>query len=119
MAKSDNFPAIFEQLKTMLQPLATAQLRQVDTPTLYSLDAPASQAYPKGTYFAVKIGKNYVSYHLMAVYMFPELLENISVHLKKRMQGKACFNFSNSLDTVLLTELAELTKVGLDRCTRA
>ena len=119
MAKSDSFPAIFEQLKTMLQPFAAAQLAEVDTPNLYSLAAPASQNYPKGVYFAVKIGKNYVSYHLMAVYMFPDLLENLSVQLKKRLQGKACFNFSNSLDVGLLTELEELSKVGLARCKQA
>jgi len=36
---------------------------------------------------AVKIGKTSVSFYLMPVYVFPDLTENISPELKKRMQG--------------------------------
>jgi hypothetical protein len=58
---------------------------------------------------AVRIGKRYVSYHLMAIYMFPDLLQWISPELKKRMQGKSCFNFTR-VDEHLFRELDELTK---------
>ena len=61
----------------------------------------------------VKTGKNYVSYHVMPIYMKPELLKNVPVGLKKRMQGKACFNFKEP-DPVLIAELAELTKSGAE-----
>ena len=47
----------------------------------------------------------------MPVYVFPELLETISPELKKRMQGKSCFNFK-VVDETLLSELRELTKAG-------
>ena len=57
----------------------------------------------------VEIRKNYVSYHLFAVYMFPELLKNISPELKKRMQGKSCFNFKKE-DDELFAELKGLTE---------
>ncbi len=63
---------------------------------------------------AVRIGKRYVSYHLMVVYMFPDLLQGISPELKKRMQGKSCFNFTH-IDDHLLQELDELTERGFER----
>jgi hypothetical protein len=62
----------------------------------------------------VREGKNYVSFHLLPVYAFPELLRSLSPALKKRMQGKACFNFT-APDPALFRELAELTDAGLER----
>jgi len=63
---------------------------------------------------AVRIGKRYVSYHLMPVYAFPDLLNEISPELKKRMQGKSCFNFTH-VDERLFQELVELTERGYER----
>jgi hypothetical protein len=60
---------------------------------------------------AVQTKKNYVSYHLIPVYAVPALLENISPELKKRMQGKSCFNFT-TIDKAQLKELDALTKAG-------
>lgn len=62
---------------------------------------------------AVQMRKNYVSYHLMPVYVNPRLLESVSPALKKRMQGKSCFNF-NAVDETLFDELAALTQAGFD-----
>jgi hypothetical protein len=59
----------------------------------------------------VRRGKNYVSFHLMPIYMNPALQKRVSPQLKKRMQGKACFNFS-AVDPVLFRELEELTAAG-------
>jgi hypothetical protein len=42
---------------------------------------------------AVRAGKSYVSIHVMSVYMHPELVTKYAPELKKRMQGKSCFNF--------------------------
>ena len=42
---------------------------------------------------SVRLGKAYVSYHLMPLYMRPALTSLVSPVLKKRMQGKTCFNF--------------------------
>ena len=47
----------------------------------------------------------------MSVYACPELLQNLSPELKKRMQGKSCFNFKE-VDEQLFKELATLTKAG-------
>jgi len=64
-------------------------------------------------YFAgVKTGKNYVSYHVMPLYMKPDLLKVVPPALKKRMQGKACFNFT-AIDDEQLKELAAVTKAGI------
>lgn len=58
----------------------------------------------------VRIGKNYVSYYLMPVYM----CKAVPPELKKRMQGKACFNFTE-VDEKLFGELDKLTaKVLVD-----
>jgi len=69
----------------------------------------------KPLYFGgVKIGKSYISYHLMPVYVFPELLNDISPELKKRMQGKSCFNFKKT-EQDLFEELGILTKCGFEK----
>ena len=52
--------------------------------------------------------KSYVSVHLMPVYSHPSLLEGLSPALKKRQQGKSCFNLK-SPDPDLLAELEALT----------
>lgn len=65
-----------------------------------------------------EIGKNYVSYHLMAVYGNPKLLEGCSEKLRARMQGKSCFNFVN-VDEELFSELNELTARSIAGMRRA
>jgi hypothetical protein len=55
-----------------------------------------------------------VSFHLMPVYIFPELLDGMSPELRRRMQGKSCFNFT-APDPELLSELTELTNAGFAR----
>ncbi|WGM37680.1 hypothetical protein [Caulobacter sp. NIBR1757] len=59
----------------------------------------------------VRLGKAYVSYHLMPVYSHPALAAKISPALKKRMQGKSCFNFK-AADQALFDELEALTREG-------
>src|SRR3954464_418420 len=86
MAKQDNFPAVFERLKTLMQPYVPPLLVKADTPDNYYLETPPSAQHPKGLFVgAVQIKKNYVSYHLMPVYMFPNLLDTLSPALHTRM----------------------------------
>jgi hypothetical protein len=68
---------------------------------------------PHGFVAGVRPGKRYVSYYLMAVYASPEPAANISPELRRRMQGKSCFNFT-TVDERLMTELEVLTARGLD-----
>lgn len=89
---------------------------RTDKPNQYEfIGPPTIRSRGKEVWFgAVRIGKNYVSYHLMPVYACPDLLKEISPELKKRMQGKSCFNFTQ-VDEKLFKELADLTEQGYKR----
>jgi hypothetical protein len=62
---------------------------------------------------SVRVGKAYVSFHLMPLYMNEALTKTISTALKKRMQGKSCFNFTVAPEPEALSELKRLTEAGL------
>jgi hypothetical protein len=111
----DDFQAVFERLKLILAPYAPRLLLRADTRGNYSLDTPYLERFKKEVFFgAVQIKKNYVSFHIMLVYIFPDLLNGMSPALKKRMQGKSCFNFT-SINEELMVELEELTRRGVER----
>jgi hypothetical protein len=111
---TEKFQPIFTQLKTIFQPYEGQLMLQADTPENYSLATPPIERLKKEMFFgAVQIRKNYVSFHLMPVYVFPALLDNLSPDLKKRMQGKSCFNFTR-LEPSQVDELAQLIKQGFD-----
>lgn len=115
MAKQDQFPEVFERLKAILQVYEPNLRVNENEPGKYSLLGAYMPKLKKDLWYGkAEIGKAYVSYHLMAVYMFPDLLEGISEGLRKRMQGKSCFNFS-AVDDLLFAELAELTRRSIER----
>jgi hypothetical protein len=119
MPGTQDFPLIFERLKANFAPYLSALVVEVDNASHFSLNTPASRTYPKGVFFgAARIGKRYVSYHLMPIYACPDLLARLSEPLRKRMQGKSCFNFT-TLDETLLDELSQLTAAGFERFQRA
>jgi hypothetical protein len=119
MSPQPDFPLVFEKLKTILKPYAKNLTVTADTSAAYSLDGAYSEKYKKALFYgAVQIKKNYVSFYLMPVYMFPELLKNISPELKKRMQGKSCFNFKK-VEPDLFKELKELTRLSVERAREA
>jgi hypothetical protein len=118
MTTREDFHAVFEQLKAILQKYESRLVVTQNEPEGYSLNTPFTEKYAKPVFFgAVQVKKNYVSYHLMPVYMFPDLLDGISGDLKKRMQGKSCFNFKSS-DKELFGELARLTQKSVQRLKR-
>jgi hypothetical protein len=49
----------------------------------------------------------------MPVYAIPRLAQSLSPVLKKRMQGKSCFNFT-TIDAQQAKELSALTRSGLE-----
>jgi hypothetical protein len=55
-----------------------------------------------------------VSFHLLFLYYNPAALKALSPALKKRMQGKACFNFT-AIDNACFAELERLIAEGLKR----
>jgi len=62
---------------------------------------------------AVRKGKAYVSLHLFPLYMCTDLKKGLSPELKKRMQGKTCFQFKRAPEAAVLRELKALTKAGM------
>ncbi len=71
MAHSDSFPLVVADLKKLFVPYAAGLVVTGDIASGYALDAPASTPYPKGLFFgSVRLGKRYVSNHLMPVYLF-------------------------------------------------
>jgi hypothetical protein len=105
---------VFAALRTIMAPYATQLSATRDDEQELYLDTQHIQKNKKPLFFgAVQVKKSYVSFHLMPVYIKAELLDSVSPELKKRMQGKSCFNF-NLLDPQLFNELAALTKVGYD-----
>jgi hypothetical protein len=117
MPNRADFDDTFAKLKVVLEPFAAKLIVVADTPVHYSLETPHVMKNKHRLFFAgIKIGKAYVSYYLMPVYACPEIRAAISPELKKRMQGKSCFNFS-SPDEKLFKELARLTRLGFKRFT--
>lgn len=109
-----DFPAVFAALKGILEPYEKYLHVLPYKPEFYCLVTRLSVYKGKPAWFAaIRMGKNYVSYHLMPVYMNPALQKHISPELKKRMQGKACFNFSE-VDPALFRQLTELTATGFE-----
>jgi hypothetical protein len=103
---------VFSQLRAILEPYASTLGTTVDTKVELSLQTAHVMKNGKPLFFgAVQIKKNYVSFHLMPVYVQPALLEGVSPALLKRMQGKSCFNF-RQIDNRLFDELEALTKAG-------
>ena len=115
MSPKTDFPIVFEQLKSILKSFESGLTITADTSNSYSLDGPYSEKWKKALFFgSAQIKKNYVSFYLMPVYMFPELLKEVSPALKKHMQGKSCFNFKK-VEPELFKELTELTQKGAER----
>jgi len=109
---NSGFESIFIRLRGILQKHSGTLEVTADAPGHYCLTVAYSPKLKKGFPVAwVKIGKSYVSYHFMPVYMFPILRAGLSKELKARMQGKSCFNFK-AVDEALFKELEELTAEG-------
>ena len=118
MSPKNDFLPVFEQLKNILKPFEPKLTVTADTPGAYSLDGPYSEKWKKQLFFgSAQIKKNYVSFYLMPVYMFPDLLKNISPELRKHMQGKSCFNFKK-VEPALFEELEELTRMSVEKFRR-
>ena len=113
-----DFQAVFAKLRPLLSKFKSQLLLVQDTADGYSLHTHVKHNKTDNYYFGgLQIKKNYVSYHLMGIYIFPDLLEDLSPALKKRMQGKSCFNFTK-VDETLFAELAALTEKSFERMKR-
>ena len=108
------FARVYEGLKAIVEPYGREFHVAYDSPTGYGVDmAPEGERDPTTWFAGVRLGRQYVSYYLMPVYVEPSLLDEVSPELRARMQGKSCFNFRR-VDDGLFAELAELTRRGYE-----
>lgn len=117
------FEMVFARLQNILKKYSGRFIVKPDTNSKYGLYAKVGLATleawkgklksPIMPLAWVEIGKAYVSYHLMPIYMNPKLQSSISNDLKARMQGKSCFNFKK-VDEKIFRELEVLTAKGID-----
>jgi hypothetical protein len=114
------FASVFAAVRPVLAKFADRLAVQTDTPIEYTLVTKSASPFPqhKGQpmYFgSVRLGKAYVSVHLMPLYMSPVLVKTISPALKKRMQGKTCFNFKTDPEPELIAALTRLTEAAFEQ----
>jgi hypothetical protein len=107
-----DFTGAFDCLKGVLSPYAERLKVATDNQQEYTLLGTVSSPFPqhKGhplEFARVRTGKAYVSFHLMPLYTVPA---PVSAELKKRMQGKTCFNFKSEPSEEQLAELSRLTE---------
>lgn len=103
-----DFEAVHDRLRSIILKHRGNLVLTKDEPGSVALEVPGLEGKPWGYVAGTRLGKSYVSYYLMPVYVTPGLVESLSPELRKRMQGKACFNFK-SVDEQLLAELDAFT----------
>ncbi len=101
------------RLRALLDPFRDRLEVTQDGSAGLTLSVPGATG-PSAFVAGVRPGKRYVSFYLMPLYACPDLLVGLSPALRRRMQGKSCFNFA-SIEEGLLAELAALTAAGIER----
>ena len=114
-ARAEGHNAVFTVLRELLKPYESTLAIRTDKPGNCYLETHTSSMNGRPMLFAgAKIKKNYVSFYLPALYMFPDLSDRISPSLKKTMQGQACFNFTTA-NPDWFEELGRLTQAGYQK----
>lgn len=114
-ARAEGHSAVFTVLRQLLRPYESELAIRIDKPGNCYLETRSTSMSGRRMFFAgAKIKKNYVSFYLPALYMFPDLSDRISPSLKKTMQGQACFNFTTS-NQDWFEELGRLTHAGYQK----
>ena len=108
-----DFAAVDRRLREILEPLRSRFSVTKDGPGGMTVEIPGMEGKPWGYVAGVRPGKRNVSFYLMSVYASPEVMASMSPELRRRMQGKSCFNFTR-IDESLFAELANLTEAGLE-----
>ena len=115
MDKQKIFSGIFKTLQGVMSDYATDLFVAKNESDNYYLETRFIMKNKEKMFLgAVNIKKNYVAYDLMPIYVYPDLLEGLSLALRKRMQGKSCSNFKE-YEAILFKELSELTKTAYQR----
>jgi hypothetical protein len=103
---------VHDRLRQILAPYRDDLSVTRDGPGGVALEVPGLEGKPWGYVAGTRMGKRYVSFYLMPVYGSSGLAATISPELRKRMQGKSCFNFT-TVDERLFAELGDLAAKGI------
>ena len=104
------FEAIEARLWAILEPYRD----RLEPGSVYGLVTLRRVGTKQHDFFAgVRVAPKHVAFHLMPVYTYPHLLDDVSPALRKRMKGKTTFDFT-TIDEELFTELAALTARSFD-----
>ena len=99
------FDAIEARLTAILDPYRA----RLEDGSVYGLVTLKWAGAKQHDFFAgVRVAPNHVAFHLMPVYTYPHLLDDVSSELRKHLKGKTTFDFT-AIDEVLFTELEALT----------
>jgi hypothetical protein len=112
--KKQDFELVFQGLRRILKPYDKKLRITKDGPGDYMSESTSLRYQGKRVMFAAITSKSYVAFHLFPVYMFPDLLKGISPELKKRMQGKTCWNFKKAAEAPF-AELGRLVEASFRR----
>ena len=107
------FGAVEARLREILEPLRAKLVATRDRPGDLALEIPGLEGKPWGYVAGIRRGKRYVSYYLMSAYADPKVATSMSPELRRRMQGKSCFNFTH-VDEPLFDELARITETTFE-----
>lgn len=115
MPDTKDFTALFNRLRSLMAPYGAGLVVVRDEPGDYYVETRwvRDDGY-HGFVGGVQTRARYVSYHLVPVYVWPDLLDGSSAQLLRRKQGKSCLNFT-ALDDAMATELGDLTRRGHER----
>jgi hypothetical protein len=113
-ARATDLRPVHERLRAILAPYRDRLNVAKESPEGMVLELKGYEGKPWGFAAGTRVGKRYVSYYLMGVYDKDGVDATISPELKRRMQGKTCFNFTK-VDDDLFRELEDLTAKSIAR----
>ena len=111
--KAAGFAAVEARLREILEPLRPKLVATRDEPGGLALEIPGLEGKPWGYVAGIRRGKRYVSYYLMSAYADPMVMASMTPELRRRMQGKSCFNFTH-VDEPLFAELGRITETTFE-----
>ena len=114
MGATPDLTHVHDRLKAIFAPYRDQLVVSKDGPDGMYLELPGHEGNPWGYVGGTRLGKRYVSFYLMGVYGAEDLAASISPELRRRMQGKSCFNFTK-VDEGLFRELEGLTARSVER----
>lgn len=115
MAKPDNKPEIFEELKKLLQPYSKKLTVKGDSEKGYSLYHIGhyemwGREFEELFFASTSIMKNFVGFYFFPIYTHPKKFE-LDPELKKMLKGKSCFHVKE-LTPQVKKKIAALLKEG-------